>query len=374
MSMDNSPRLLEEDGDNAASLLEEVGVAQRIPSTRTPASAATLAGVKDPVLEINNLHTYFFLERGVVKAVNGVNLALGRQSTLGIVGESGCGKSVTASSVMRLVKWPPGKIVEGEILLYRRGGQPVIDIAKLEAKGSAMRAIRGGEIAMIFQEPMTSLNPLHTIGRQIAEVVKQHQKVGDKAALARAEEMLHRVHMSAPSQRLREYPHQLSGGMRQRAMIAMALSCNPAILIADEPTTALDVTVQAQILDLMGELKEEFNSSIIMITHNLGIVSQMANHVAVMYMGKVVEYGPVRSIFRQPLHPYTSGLLKSVPVLGRKASKLVPIKGMVPSPGQRVVGCPFAARCPHTMKICLEQEPPLKEYQTGHQAACWLNE
>jgi ABC-type dipeptide/oligopeptide/nickel transport system ATPase component len=251
--------------------------------------------------------------------VDGVNLTLGRQSTLGIVGESGCGKSVTASSVMRLVKFPPGKIVDGQILLHRNHGAAPIDIAQLDSRGAEMRAIRGGEIAMIFQEPMTSLNPLHTIGNQIAETVILHQKVNKQAALERAEEMLRRVHMSAPRQRLHEYPHQLSGGMRQRAMIAMALSCNPSILIADEPTTALDVTVQAQILDLMRELQKEFHSSIILITHNLGVVSQMADHIAVMYLGKVVEYAPMRPLFKQPLHPYTVGLLKSVPVLGRKA-------------------------------------------------------
>lgn len=332
------------------------------------------AAINDPILEIKDLKTYFFLERGTVKAVNGVNLTLGRQSTLGIVGESGCGKSVTASSVMRLVKWPPGKIVGGEILLHRQDGKPPVDIAQLDPRGPEMRAIRGGEIAMIFQEPMTSLNPLQSIGNQIAETVMLHQNVGKASALDRAEEMLRRVHISAPKQRLREYPHQLSGGMRQRVMIAMALSCNPAILIADEPTTALDVTVQAQIIDLMQDLQRDFNSSIMMITHNLGVVSQMADQVAVMYYGKVVEYAPTRELFHHPLHPYTEGLLKSVPVLGRKADKLVPIKGMVPSPGDKIPGCPFAPRCPHVMKKCLEVEPPLGEISPGHQAACWLHE
>jgi oligopeptide/dipeptide ABC transporter ATP-binding protein len=220
---------------------------------------------------------------------------------------------------------------------------------------------------------MTSLNPLRTIGNQIAETVKLHQKVGDTEALERAEEMLDKVRIAAPKQRLGEYPHQLSGGMRQRAMIAMALSCNPSILIADEPTTALDVTVQAQILDLMLALQEDFHSSIMMITHNLGVVSQMADHVAVMYLGKVVEYAPKRTIFKNPLHPYTEGLLKSVPVLGRKASKLLPIEGMVPGLADDVRGCAFAARCPHVMSICRDQEPPLTEIDTGHQAACWLH-
>jgi oligopeptide/dipeptide ABC transporter ATP-binding protein len=342
--------------------------------TQTAQSAPHLrnASPRAPILEIKDLRTYFFLERGTVKAVDGVNLTLGRQSTLGIVGESGCGKSVTAASTMQLVKYPPGKIVGGEILLHRNG-KPPVDIVKLDPHGAQMRAIRGGEIAMIFQEPMTSLNPLHSIGSQIAETVVLHQNVSKQAALERAEEMLHRVHISAPRQRLREYPHQLSGGMRQRVMIAMALSCNPSILIADEPTTALDVTVQAQILDLMRELQAEFNSSIMLITHNLGVVSQMADYIAVMYLGKVVEYGPMRDVFHQPLHPYTHGLLKSVPVLGRKTSQLAPIKGMVPSPTENIPGCAFAARCPHVMKVCWEQKPPLQESAPAHEVACWLH-
>ena len=344
-----------------------------------PIQSTTAASSSDPILEIRDLRTYFFLERGTVKAVDGVNLTLGRQSTLGIVGESGCGKSVTASSVMRLVKYPPGKIVGGEILLHRSQaaahGQPreVVDIVKLDHQGAQIRAIRGGEIAMIFQEPMTSLNPLKTIGNQIAETVMLHQKVGKQAALQRAEEMLHKVHISAPRQRLSEYPHQLSGGMRQRIMIAMALSCNPSILIADEPTTALDVTVQAQILDLMRTLQDEFHSSIMLITHNLGVVSQMADHIAVMYLGKVVEYGPVRAMFHEPLHPYTVGLLKSVPVLGRKTAQLIPIKGMVPSPTETIRGCAFAARCPHAMQICGEQRPELRAARPSHEVACWLH-
>ncbi len=340
-------------------------------SVAEPVSLLTKA--VDPVLEIQNLHTYFFLEKGIVQAVKGVNLTLERQSTLGVVGESGCGKSVTAMSTMRLVKWPPGKIVDGKILLHRKDGPPV-DLVKLDPRGPEIRAIRGGEIGMIFQEPMTSLNPLRTIGNQIAEAVKLHQNVNDRAALERAEEMLHKVNMSAPRQRLREYPHQLSGGMRQRVMIAMALSCNPSILLADEPTTALDVTVQAQILDLMRELQAEFHSSIMLITHNLGVVSQMADHIAVMYLGKVVEYGPTKKIFHNPLHPYTIGLLKSIPVLGRKTAKLIPIEGMVPSPSDVIRGCAFADRCPHVMKICREQEPPLRAHEAEHEAACWLHE
>jgi len=336
--------------------------------------ASTTIKTIDPVLEIQNLHTHFFLEKGIVKAVNGVSLTLGRQATLGVVGESGCGKSVTAMSTMRLVKWPPGKIVDGKILLHRKDGKPPVDLAQLDPRGPEIRAIRGGEIGMIFQEPMTSLNPLRPIGNQIAEAVKLHQNVGDRAALDRAEEMLHKVNISAPKQRLHEYPHQLSGGMRQRVMIAMALSCNPSILLADEPTTALDVTVQAQILDLMRELQAEFHSSIMLITHNLGVVSQMADHIAVMYLGKVVEYGSTRRIFRNPLHPYTAGLLKSIPVLGRKTEKLVPIEGMVPSASDQIQGCAFADRCPHVMAICREQEPLLRAHEEGHEAACWLHE
>ncbi len=330
------------------------------------------AGGSDPILEIKNLHTYFFLERGTVKAVNGVDLTLARQSTLGIVGESGCGKSITAMSVMQLIKSPPGRIVEGEILLHREGSSAPVDIARLDPQGSQMRSIRGREIAVIFQEPMTSLNPLHSVGDQIAEVVKLHQKVGEADAKQRALEMLEKVQISEPKRRLDQYPHQLSGGMRQRVMIAMALSCNPSILIADEPTTALDVTVQAQILDLMRTLKRDFRSSIMLITHNLGVVSQMADHVAVMYLGKVVEYTETRALFHDPLHPYTMGLLNSVPVLGRKTNQLIPIKGMVPTPDTKIVGCPFADRCPFVKPICRQEAPQLVEIKPGHKAACWL--
>jgi oligopeptide transport system ATP-binding protein len=326
-----------------------------------------------PVLEIKDLHTYFFLERGTVRAVEGVNLTLGPQSTLGVVGESGCGKSVTAMSIMRLLKEPPGRIVKGEILLRRKKDDKVVDIVKLNPKGQQMRAIRGGEIAMIFQEPMTSLNPLKTVGNQIAEAVLLHQKVSKSQAMDRAEEMLRRVQISSPDQRIREYPHQLSGGMRQRVMIAMALSCNPSVLLADEPTTALDVTVQAQILDLMRDLQRDFQSSIIMITHNLGVVSQMAEYVAVMYLGREVEYARVREIFHNPLHPYTEGLLKSVPVLGRKASELVPIEGMVPSPIDKIDGCAFATRCPKAFDRCWKEDPALHEVRPNHLVACWLH-
>jgi oligopeptide/dipeptide ABC transporter ATP-binding protein len=276
-------------------------------------------------------------------------------------------------SIMRLVRYPPGRIVGGEIVLRQRDGS-IVDIAKLDPHSARMRQIRGGEIAMIFQEPMTSLNPLYTIGDQIAEAVQLHQKVGKDEALQRALEMLQKVQIADAGRRLREYPHQLSGGMRQRVMIALALSCNPALLIADEPTTALDVTVQAQILDLMRALQSDFGSSIMMITHNLGVVSQMSDHVAVMYLGRVVEYAATRELFHHPMHPYTVGLLNSVPVLGKKRSRnLVPIKGMVPRLTEAIRGCPFASRCPQVMSVCTEENPPLREVRPGHLAACWLH-
>jgi len=325
-----------------------------------------------PILEIKDLQTYFFLEHGAVRAVDGVSYSIGRNETLGVVGESGCGKSVTALSIMRLIASPPGRIVGGEIL-FRSNGDDVIDLAKLDARGAEIRAIRGEKIAMIFQEPMTSLNPLHTVGGQIAETVRLHQGVGRAEAEDRALEMLHRVRIGDPEQRIHEYPHQMSGGMRQRVMIAMALSCNPSVLIADEPTTALDVTVQAQILDLMRELQEDFGSSIILITHNLGVVSQMVDNVAMMYVGKIIEYSDVRSVFHNPLHPYTQGLLNSVPVFGRKGKQvLVPIKGMVPTPTDKIVGCSFAPRCPRVTEICHTESPVYQEVEPGHWASCWL--
>jgi len=329
--------------------------------------------VSDTILEIANLHVHFLLERSTVRAVNGVTLNLDRNSTLGIVGESGCGKSVTAHTVMRLVKSPPGKIVEGSIRYWPRDAEEAVEITALDPKGSVIRHLRGQEISMIFQEPMTSLNPMISVGKQIAEAVSLHQSVTRNESWDHAVEMLHRVKIAAPRQRAREYPHQLSGGMRQRVMIALALSCNPQVLIADEPTTALDVTVQAQILDLMNTLRAEFASSIVLITHNLGVVSQMCDHIAVMYLGKVVEYGATRPIFKMPLHPYTQGLLQSIPVLGRRQKHLVPIDGMVPNAADPIAGCAFAERCPHVMPVCTEEAPPLKEVEPGHLAACWLH-
>ena len=328
-----------------------------------------------PILEVKDLKTHFFTDKGVVQAVKGVSFALANKQTLGIVGESGCGKSVTASSIMQLIKSPPGEIVDGEIIFRRQKRRAeTIDIVKLDPKGVEMRSIRGGEISMIFQEPMTSLNPLHSVGRQIAEVVELHQGLSRKQSIKVAIDMLDRVRIADPQERVKQYPHQLSGGMRQRVMIALALSCNPSILIADEPTTALDVTIQAQIIDLMEKLQEDFGSSIIIITHNLGVVSQMADYVAVMYFGRIVEYGTATDIFRNPRHPYTVGLLQSIPVLGRRKEILVPIEGIVPNATADIPGCAFADRCTHVMAKCRTHLPPPTAVDGEHQVACWLHE
>lgn len=321
------------------------------------------------LIELRDLKTYFYTEDGVVKAVDGVSFSIERQKTLGVVGESGCGKSVTALSIMGLIPMPPGKILGGSIIYYRNGQE--IDLTQLDPKGKQYREIRGNEIAMIFQEPMTSLNPVYTIGNQIMEAIMLHQKVGRREARARAIEMLKAVGIPSPEQRIDEYPHQLSGGMRQRAMIAMALSCNPHLLIADEPTTALDVTIQAQILDLIRKLQSEFHMALMMITHNLGVIAEMANDVVIMYMGKVVEEAPVRDIYHNPTHPYTIGLMESIPALTRKKERLKPIKGMVPDPYNLPKGCPFEPRCPEAMEICREQMPELKEVRPKHRVACW---
>ena len=323
-----------------------------------------------PLIEVKGLRTYFYTEDGVVKAVDGVSFAIEPEQTLGVVGESGCGKSVTALSIMGLVPMPPGKIVEGEIL-FRKNGKTV-ELHKLNPKGKEYRSIRGKEIAMIFQEPMTSLNPVFTIGYQIMEAIMLHQKVSKREARQKAIEMLRQVGIPEPEQRVDEYPHQLSGGMRQRAMIAMALSCNPSLLIADEPTTALDVTIQAQVLDLMQDLKRKFRAAIMLITHDLGVVAEMCEEVVVMYLGKVVERAKVRPIFHEPRHPYTQGLLKSIPSLATKKKRLDPIKGVVPDPLNAPPGCPFNPRCPHAIEICRQEMPPLKEVETDHDVACWL--
>jgi oligopeptide/dipeptide ABC transporter ATP-binding protein len=315
------------------------------------------------LLEIKNLRTYFYTDDGVARSVDGVSYEVDRGETLGVVGESGCGKSVTALSIMRLIPDPPGKITGGEILY---NGTNLLKLSE-----DQMREIRGNEISMIFQEPMTSLNPVFNIGHQIDEAVILHQKVSKAEARNRAIEMLRLVGIPAPEQRYHEYPHQLSGGMRQRVMIAMALSCNPALLIADEPTTALDVTVQAQILDLITKLQEELGMGMIMITHDLGVIAEVSDRVAVMYAAKIVEYSTADEIFYNAKHPYTIGLLKSIPRLGEKVERLATIEGTVPSPTNFPVGCHFCTRCAYADELCWNDEPPLVEIETGHLAACW---
>lgn len=324
---------------------------------------------REQILSIKKLKTHFFSRKGIAKAVDGVSYHLRQGEVLGIVGESGCGKSVTAQSIMQLVPDPPGKIVDGEILYH---GTDLLAYSPKE-----MRRVRGAGIAMIFQEPMTSLNPVFTIGNQISEMFRIHKRMNKKQATDAAVDMLDRVQIPSPHKRVHDYPHQLSGGMRQRAMIAMALSCDPEILIADEPTTALDVTVQAQILDLMLRLKEEFATAIQLITHDLGVIAEMSDRVVVMYAGQVVEEAPTVELFRQTLHPYTQGLLTSVPVLGKrtagKAGKLTEIKGMIPSLFDLPEGCRFNNRCPDCMDICKKEAPELETYNgQSHFIRCWL--
>ncbi|RJQ57854.1 MAG: ABC transporter ATP-binding protein [Desulfobacteraceae bacterium] len=322
------------------------------------------------LIEVKNLKTNFYTEAGVVRAVNDVDFTIAREKTLGVVGESGCGKSVTALSIMGLIR-PPGRIDSGKILFHRNG--LVVDLSKLDPKGSEIRSIRGNEIAMIFQEPMTSLNPVFTIGYQIMESIMLHQRLDRRGARDKAVEMLGAVGIPYPEGRIREYPHQLSGGMRQRAMIAMALSCNPSLLIADEPTTALDVTTQAQVLKLMNDLRREFKASIMFITHDLGVIAHMADDVAVMYLGRIVEESGADEIFHNPLHPYTQGLMNSIPSLVQKKDKrLIPIQGMVPDMLDAGEGCVFYSRCPKRMDICKEETPRLREISTAHYTACWL--
>ncbi|MBO8171453.1 MAG: ABC transporter ATP-binding protein [Bacillaceae bacterium] len=318
----------------------------------------------DHLLEIQDLHTYFYTDRGVVPAVEGVNLHIKPGEILGIVGESGCGKSVTSLSVMRLIPSPPGKIVRGSILFKNE------DLTQVSEK--RMRSIRGNEIAMIFQEPMTSLNPVYTIGDQMSEPVRLHLKYDKKKARAHSLNMLKKVGIPRAEEILDEYPHQLSGGMRQRVMIAMAMACNPELLIADEPTTALDVTIQAQILNLMRDLNRDFNTSIMMITHDLGVVAEMCDRVVVMYAGKVVEEGDVRTIFKNPKHPYTEGLIKSIPQIHDTKKRLYSIPGNVPAPGSMPEGCRFAPRCEKVMDICRTQMPELQEVEVEHTCRCFL--
>ena len=320
------------------------------------------------LLHVQGLRTHFYTFEGVAKAVDDVSFHLDKGETLGLVGESGCGKSVTALSIMRLVPQPPGRIVQGSIEFD--------GINLVELPVGNMRRIRGDRISMIFQEPMTSLNPVFTIGDQIAEMFVLHQRLGKKEGLERAVEMLRLVQIPSPERRIHEYPHQLSGGMRQRAMIAMALSCNPEILIADEPTTALDVTIQAQVIDLMLKLKEDFDAAIILITHDLGVVAEIAQRIEVMYAGKVVEEAPTLTIFEDPKHPYTRGLLKSIPKLGDRARhgrhRLHEISGIVPSLYELPSGCSFYPRCPARKTICRERLPDWVEMGSLHRVRCWL--
>lgn len=337
--------------------------------TNTAGSNATLASdaATAPILEIDDLRTHFFTRDGVVRAVDGVTCTLRAGETLGIVGESGCGKSITALSVLRLIPSPPGRIVGGAI---RFRGKNLLDLPDAE-----MRTLRGNRISMIFQEPMTSLNPVLTIGHQITETLTLHQGLSRRAAVARAVEMLTLVRIPEPERRIRQYPHQLSGGMRQRVMIAMALACNPQVLIADEPTTALDVTIQAQILALIQELKEKFGTAVILITHDLCVIAETAQRVVVMYAGRKVEEAAVGELFDHPLHPYTRGLIAALPRLGSSADgerrRLAEIPGMVPSLRDAPAGCSFAARCAFATARCRREAPPIEAAAADHLVACW---
>jgi len=319
------------------------------------------------LLEIKGLKTYFFTDEGVVRAVDGIDLHIDKGETLGIVGESGCGKTVTALSIMKLIAMPPGRIVEGQILYQGR------DLVSLPP--AQMRKVRGKEISMVFQEPMTSLNPVFTVGEQIAEAIRLHEGLGRRDAMDKTVEMLKIVHIPNPDRRVKEYPHQLSGGMRQRVMIAMALSCNPKLLIADEPTTALDVTIQAQILELLNELKAKLGMAVMLITHDMGVIAETAQRVVVMYAAKVAEEAPVKELFKEPLHPYTQGLLRSIPRIDTAAiqkQRLQAIPGVVPQLIDVPPGCRFAPRCQFVKAVCSEKDPVIKEVKPGHKVSCWL--
>ncbi len=325
--------------------------------------------MNDILVRVTNLHTYFYTDEGVVKAVSGIDLVICRGETLGLVGESGCGKSVTALSIMRLIPQPPGRIVRGQILFDHQ------DL--LELGDEQMRQIRGSRISMVFQEPMTSLNPVFRVGDQIAEAIRVHQGYSRRSAMDRTTEMLKKVGIPDPEKRIKDYPHQMSGGMRQRVMIAMALSCNPEMMIADEPTTALDVTIQAQILDLMDKLKEDFGASILLITHDLGVIAEMAQRVAVMYTGKIVEYAGVTDVFSSPKHPYTVGLMVSIPKIEDPVPpnrQLPTIPGVVPSLHDLPTGCSFWERCKCGFDQCKAQDPPLFDLGSDHWVRCWLHE
>ncbi len=319
----------------------------------------------EPLLTISDLHVSFFTDKGEVRAVRGIDLEVQPGQTLALVGESGCGKSATALAIMRLIE-SPGRIVAGSLAYNGR------DLARLSE--AELRSIRGKSIGMIFQEPMTSLNPVFTIGNQIGEVLQLHQGLSVRAASQEAARLLETVGIPSPVQRLAHYPHELSGGMKQRVMIAMALACRPDLLIADEPTTALDVTVQAQILDLLKRLQDEMGMAILLITHNLGVVAQFAQDVAVMYAGKIIERTQVRPLFHNPLHPYTQALLKAVPRRGHRSERLAAITGTVTSPLQYPPGCAFAARCPAVLDFCANKQPALLAVEPGHEASCWLHE
>jgi oligopeptide/dipeptide ABC transporter ATP-binding protein len=338
-------------------------------SVTAGAQKAAAAPRSYPVLEVDGLQTHFFTPAGVVKAVDGVSYTVRNGETLGVVGESGCGKSVTALSILRLVANPPGRIVGGEIRLE---GRNLLALTEAE-----MEDVRGNQVSMIFQEPMTSLNPLYTVGQQIGEAIAIHRGIPKATALELAIEMLRKVSIPEPERRVHSYPHQMSGGMRQRVMIAMALSCNPKVLIADEPTTALDVTIQAQILDLMRQLQKDFGTAIVLITHDMGVVAENADRVVVMYAGRKVEEAPVDELFDRPAHPYTKGLLGSIPHLdsaranGDTRTKLTEIKGMVPSLARLPAGCAFAPRCTFATDQCRQAYPSLREHRGDHLVACW---
>ena len=316
----------------------------------------------EKLLQVKNLSTYFYTDEGIVYALDDVSFDLGRGEALGIVGESGSGKSVTALSIIRLVQSPPGKIVAGEVLL---DGEDLLKKSKAE-----MRHIRGEKVSVIFQEPMTALNPVFTVGRQIMESILIHQHKTKKEAREQAIEMLRLVGIPAPEKRIDDYPHQMSGGMRQRVMIAIALCCNPQLLICDEPTTALDVTIQAQILELIRDIRERLGTSVILITHDLGVVAQVTDKVIIMYAGKVMEYGTVRQIFTDPLHPYTAALMRSIPVIGKKTERLNVIRGMVPSLSKRPEGCLFHPRCDEACDLCRTVRPELTDMPGGRQVRC----